>query len=126
MDQLFGPPPAPTGATASSIDVATEGASTGIPMTLENMRALQVEVIKLEALERAYDQAEALGHTSPPLPSPPNPLDSIRDHEAPKVPQAKKQTTGESVLAKYAPVRRPEAPIGVQRYDGFDAVEEEF
>lgn len=32
-----------------------------------------------------------------------------------------KKTTGGSVLAKYAPVRKPQAPVGVARFSGFDA-----
>lgn len=143
LDQLFGvssPPasnPAPT-----SIDGTDGGA--GILMNPENLRALQVEVAKLEAQERAFDRAEAEAvaqwerdeRSVSPIDRPPRQstgADILRSMintngvidgdpaEIVTMQEKKPPPTGGSVLAKYAPVRRPCAPVGVLRLDGFDA-----
>lgn len=144
LDQLFGVNSPPTSNSAPAPIDGTDGGA-GISMTPENMRALQDEVAKLEAQERAFDRAEAEAvarweqeeRSLSPVERAPRRLTTGADilrsmintngvvdgdpAEIVPVPEKKPPPTGGSVLAKYAPVRRPCAPTGVLRLDGFDA-----
>lgn len=123
LDQIFGSAASPASGQAPGSEGGTES---GVVMDVENMRALQAEVRKLEAEERAYDEAQIRLRTSNDNSSgrsysPISRSRSVSVANESGVAQPKpNHATGGSVLAKYAPVRKPQAPVGVLRLSGFD------
>jgi hypothetical protein len=148
--------------------VGDPAVAVGIPMTAENMRAVQAEFCRLEVAEREFEetiQARAAAATAAasaasavtasiseagkrdlagPSPSPkPEDEGTFAAHGQGKgtkrystVPitagtavgrkdSGKRATMGGSVLNKYAPVRKPQAPIGVPRVEGFPDVDDD-
>jgi hypothetical protein len=122
LDQIFS-----TTSSASGQAPGSEGGTDGgVAMDVENMRALQAEVRKLEGDERAYEAQMQLRATNNDgkgqSQSPVSRSRSVSAADESDVAQRQpKPTTGGSVLAKYAPVRKPQAPVGVLRLSGFDA-----
>lgn len=127
LDHIFGG----TASSASGQAPGSEGGTESlVAMDMENMRGLQIEVRKLEAEERAYDEAQMQLHTMTDTEakrcsqSPVSRSRSVSFANETGVPQPQPKpnpTTGGSVLAKYAPVRKPQAPVGVLRLSGFNA-----
>lgn len=125
LDHIFGG----TASSASGQAPGSEGGTeSSVAMNMENMRSLQIEVRKLEAEERAYDEAQMQLHTTTDTEakrcsqSPVSRSRSVSFANETEVPQPEPNpATGGSVLAKYAPVRKPQAPVGVLRLSGFNA-----
>jgi hypothetical protein len=124
LDQIFGSTASPASGQAPGSEGATES---GVVMDVKNMRALQTEVRKLEAEERAFDEAQmrlraandnSKGRSQSPVSR--SRSVSVANESGATQPQPH-PTTGGSVLAKYAPVRKPQAPVGVLRLSGFNA-----
>lgn len=124
LDQIFASTASSASGQMPRSEVNTESP---VAMNMENMRALQAEVRKLEAEERAYDEAQlqlrtANGDRKRRSRSPVSRSRSVSvANETGAVQPKPNPTTGGSVLAKYARVRKPQAPVGVVRLSGFNA-----